>query len=298
MKTRITLSLTFAAALLASAFNSHAQPSETLTKIQQAGKIRVAYRESLPFSYLAAPSKPVGFSVDLTQDVISAEKTKLGKQDLEVEWVAVTTQNRIPLLRNGTIDFECGSTVNNMARAKDVDFSVNFFYTGTRLLVKKASGISNYKDLKGKSVGSTTGAVNYQVLRKYAADNGLDINFLLAKDHSDGFLQLEGDRTAAFVLDDILLFSLKAGAKKPADFDVVGDTLQVEPYACMVRKGDAEFKSLLDGVIVGMMKSGEFERRYDRWFMKAVPPNNLTLGVPMSDQLKENLKNPSDQPSK
>ncbi|WP_409517338.1 transporter substrate-binding domain-containing protein [Diaphorobacter sp.] len=300
MTRKSALSCALSAAFVACGLMSGAvQASETLNKIQQTGKIRVAYRESsMPFSYLAGPGKPIGFSVDMTQDVINAVKTKVGKPNLEVEWVAVTTQNRIPLLRNGTIDFECGSTVNNSARAKEVDFGVNFFYTGTRLLVKKASGVKNYADLKGKSVGSTTGAVNYQVLRKYSMDNALDINFLLAKDHVDGFLQLESDRTTAFVLDDILLFSLKAGAKNPNDFDVVGDTLQVEPYACMVRKGDTEMKQILDGVIVGMMNSGEFERRYDRWFMKAVPPNNLSLAVPMSQELKANLKEHSDKPAR
>lgn len=277
---------------------STAQASETLSKVEQSGKIRVAYRESsVPFSYLAA-GKPVGFSVELTQAVVDAVKAKVGKTDLETQWVAVTTQNRIPLLRNGTIDVECGSTVNTSARGKEVDFSVNFFYTGTRLLVKKTSGIQNYADLKGKAVASTTGAVNYQVLRKYSADHGLDMSFQLAKDHADGFLQVQSERAAAYALDDVLLFSLRATAKSPGDYEVVGETLQIEPYACMVRKDDPELKALVDGVIVGMMKSGAFEQRYAHWFLQPIPPQNVTLGVPMSDLLKENLKNHSDKPAR
>jgi ABC-type amino acid transport substrate-binding protein len=276
-----------------------AQAGESLAKIEQAGKIRVAYRESsMPFSYIIGSGKPIGFSVEITQAVVDAVKTKIGKPDLETEWVAVTTGNRIPLLRNGTIDVECGSTVNTAARGKEVDFSVNFFYTGTRLLVKKSSGIKNYADLKGKAVSSTTGAVNYQVLRKYSAENGLDMTFQLAKDHTDAFLQVQTGRAAAFVLDDVLLFSQKASGKNPDDYEVVGDTLQVEPYACMVRKDDAELKAVVDGVITDMMKSGAFEERYNHWFMQPIPPQNVTMGVPMSDLLKENIKNPSDKPAR
>ncbi|HEY0200153.1 MAG TPA: amino acid ABC transporter substrate-binding protein, partial [Burkholderiaceae bacterium] len=213
-----------AIAALSVSMSCIAQAGDTLAKVAQTGKLTVSYRESsIPFSYLNGPGKPIGLSVDITQAVINAVKQKTGKRDLEVEWMPVTTQNRMQLVLNGTLDLECGSTVNNSARGKDVDFSVNFFYTGTRLLVKKSSGIKNYADLAGKKVSSTTGATNYLVVRKYSAEKNLAIDFVLAKDHADGFLLVESDRVAAFTLDDILLYGLKANAKNPADYEVVGD---------------------------------------------------------------------------
>ncbi|MDF1485562.1 transporter substrate-binding domain-containing protein [Ramlibacter sp. H39-3-26] len=275
-----------------------AQAGDTLAKVAQSGKLTVAYRESsIPFSYLNGPGKPVGFSVDITQSVIDAVKAKLNKRDLEVEWMPVTSQNRIPLVLNGTVDLECGSTTNNSARGKDVDFAINHFYTGTRLLTKKTSGIKNYADIKGKKVTTTTGTTNFQVIRKYSTEKGLDFDIILAKDHADAFLLVESDRALAFAMDDILLYGLKANAKNPGDYEVVGDALQVEPYGCMLRKDDPQFKALVDGVIIGLMKSGEFEKSYNRWFMQPIPPKNAALGLPMSQQLKDNIKNPSDKPA-
>ncbi|HEY0200613.1 MAG TPA: transporter substrate-binding domain-containing protein [Burkholderiaceae bacterium] len=275
-----------------------AQAGDTLAKVAQSGKITVAYRESsIPFSYLNGPGKPVGFSVDITQGVIDAVKQKLGKRDLEVEWMPVTSQNRIPLITNGTVDLECGSTTNNTARGKDVAFAINHFYTGTRLLVKKSSGVKDYADLKGKKVATTTGTTNFQVIRKYSSDKGLDFDIVLGKDHSDAFLLVESDRALAFAMDDILLYGLKASAKNPADFDVVGESLQVEPYSCMLRKDDPQFKALVDGVITSQMKSGAFEKSYNRWFLQPIPPKNVALGLPMSQQLKDNIKSPSDKPA-
>ncbi|MDD0840275.1 amino acid ABC transporter substrate-binding protein [Curvibacter sp. HBC61] len=272
--------------------------ANTLEKVAASGKITLAYRESsVPFSYLDGPAKPIGFSVDVANAVADAVRKQLKKPDLQVEWQAVTSQNRIPLLMNGTIDLECGSTTNNTARGKDVAFAINHFYTGTRLLVKKSSGIKDYADLAGKNVAITTGTTNLQVLRKYSADKNLNFNLQFGKDHADSFLLVETDRALAFGMDDILLYGLKANAKNPADYEVVGESLQVEPYACMLRKDDPAFKQLVDGVIGGLMKSGDFEKLYTKWFLQPIPPKNQPLGLPMSPQLKDNLKALSDKPA-
>jgi glutamate/aspartate transport system substrate-binding protein len=285
-------------AVLLGAVAAGAQAADTLAKIAETGKITLAYRESsVPFSYLNGPDQPIGFAVELSNAVVDAVKKKLGKPQLEVALMPVTSQNRIPLLVNGTIDLECGSTTNNSARAKDVDFAINHFYTGTRLLVKKSSHIQNYADLAKKTVASTTGTTNALVMRKYNADKNLDMELVLGKDHADAFLLVESDRAVAFAMDDILLFGLIANSKNPADYEVVGDALQVEPYACMVRKDDPAFKKLVDDTIINLMKSGEFEKMYDKWFMQPIPPKGIPLNLPMSPQLRENLRSPSDKPA-
>jgi ABC-type amino acid transport substrate-binding protein len=209
----------------------------------------------------------------------------------------VTGQNRIPLLVNGTYDLECGSTTNNAARGKEVSFAVSHFYTGTRLLTKKVSNIKNYDDLKGKTVTTTTGSTNEKVLRKYSADNNLDMQIVLDKDYGDSLQLVEEDRAMAFAMDDILLFGLRANSRNPASLEVVGDTLQVEPYGCMLRKDDPEFKKLVDGTITRLTKSGEFAKLYSRWFESPIPPKGVSLCMPMSEQLKRNLKTLSDQPA-
>jgi glutamate/aspartate transport system substrate-binding protein len=233
-------------------------------------KITVAYRESsVPFSYLEGPEKPIGFAVDISNAIVDAVRKQTQNARPHRELAGRDLANRIPLLQNGTIDLECGSTTNNSARGKDVDFAINHFYTGTRLLVKKSSGIKNYADLKGKTVASTTGTTNAggaQVQR----GKELGINIVSTRTTPTALL-VEADRAAAFAMDDILLFGLKANAKNPASLEVVGDSLQVEPYACMIRKNDPKFKALVDGVITGMMKSGEFEKLYNKWFMSAHP---------------------------
>ena len=272
--------------------------AQTLQKIADANKITVSYREaSVPFSYLIGSSKAVGFSVELSEAIIDDIRKKLKKPNLEVAYMSVTSQNRIPLLVNGTYDLECGSTTNNTARAKDVAFSTNIFYTGTRLLVKKSSDIKNYADLAKKTVASTTGTTNAQVIRKYNADKKLDLQLVLGKDHDDSLLLVESDRAVAFAMDDILLFGLIANSKDPAALQVVGDSLQVEPYACMVRKDDPEFKKLVDGTLNRMMKSGEFARLYTKWFMSPIPPKGVNLNLPMGAELKANLKALSDKPA-
>ena len=272
--------------------------AQTLKKVADSNKITVSYREaSIPFSYLIGATKSVGFSVELTEAIIDDVRKKTKKPNLGVAYMAVTSQNRIPLLVNGTYDLECGSTTNNSARGKDVTFSTNMFYTGTRLLVKKTSNIKNYADLAKKTVASTTGTTNAQVIRKYNTDKNLDMQLILGKDHDDSLLLVESDRAVAFAMDDILLFGLMANSKNPAALQVVGDPLQVEPYACMVRKDDPEFKKLVDGTINRLMKSGEFAKLYTKWFESPIPPKGTNLGLPMSQQLKDNLKALSDKPA-
>lgn len=272
--------------------------AQTLKKVADSNKITVAYRESsVPFSYLIGSTKAVGFSVELTDAIVDDVRKKVKKPNLEVAYLPVTSQNRIPLLVNGTYDLECGSTTNNSTRGKDVAFAINHFYTGTRLLVKKSSNIKNYADLAKKTVASTTGTTNSQVIRKYNTDKKLDMQIILGKDHDDSLLLVENDRAVAFAMDDILLFGLMANSKNPASLEVVGDALQVEPYSCMLRKDDPEFKKLVDGTITRLMKSGEFSKLYDKWFMSPIPPKGVNLGLPMSPELKANLKTPSDKPA-
>lgn len=291
------LSILMTAVLLTAGLATTAS-AQTLKKVGDSNKITVSYREaSVPFSYLIGSTKAVGFSVELTEAIVDDVRKKLKKPNLEVAYMPVTSQNRIPLLVNGTYDIECGSTTNNTTRAKDVTFAINHFYTGTRLLTKKSSGIKNYADLAKKTVSSTTGTTNAQVIRKYSAEKNLDMQLILGKDHDDSLLLVENDRALAFAMDDILLFGLMANSKNPAALEVVGDSLQVEPYACMVRKDDPEFKKLVDGTITRLMKSGEFARMYTKWFMSPIPPKGVNLNLPMSEQLKANLKTPSDVPA-
>ena len=272
--------------------------AQTLKKVADTNKITVSYRESsVPFSYLIGSTKAVGFSVDLTEAILDDVRKKIKKPNLEVAYMPVTSQNRIPLLVNGTYDLECGSTTNNSARGKDVQFAINHFYTGTRLLTKKTSGIKNYADLAKKTVSSTTGTTNAQVIRKYSAEKNLDMQLILGKDHDDSLLLVESDRAVAFAMDDILLFGLMANSKNPASLQVVGDSLQVEPYACMMRKDDPEFKKLVDGTISRLMKSGEFAKMYAKWFESPIVPKGTNLTLPMSAQLKDNVKSLSDKPA-
>ena len=270
----------------------------TLDKITATGRITLAYRESsVPFSYLNGPHQPIGFGIDIYGRVIDALRLRTGRADLEVRWQAVTSQNRIPLLANGTIDLECGSTSNTATRAKSVAFAVNYFYTGTRLLVKRGSGIRSFADLKGKTVAVTTGTTNMKTLRRYSLEQGLNLDLLAGRDHADSFLLVDAGRAVAFAMDDILLYGQLLNAKHPEQWEVVGEPLQVEPYACMLRKDDPAFKRLVDEILVGLMQSGEFEKIYAKWFLSPIPPRGRSLGLPMSPALRENLRAHSDRPA-
>jgi ABC-type amino acid transport substrate-binding protein len=223
-------------------------------------------------------------------------RRKLKRPDLRVAWIPVSGQNRIPLLVDGTYDLECGSTTNTAARGKDVAFSTSFFYAGTRLLTRKGSGIRGYVDLAGKPVATTAGSTNEKVLLKYAADHDMAVQAVQGKDYRETLEIVEQGRAVAMALDDVILFGLRANAQDPGSLEVVGEALQVEPYGCMVRKGDPEFKKLVDQAIGRMMKSGEFSRIYAKWFQSTIPPRGANLDMPMSPLLKANLQKQDDQP--
>jgi glutamate/aspartate transport system substrate-binding protein len=288
----------FLRCLLLLFFPALSASADTLSKINERGSIVLAYRESsVPFSYLDGPGHPIGFGVDIANKVAEAVRQASGKKDLRIEYQAVTSQNRVPLVANGSVDLECGSTTNNAARAKEVAFAVNYFYASSRLLVKKSSGIQKLGDLAGKAIATTTGTTTFGQLRKLSLERNLNLNVVPAKDHADGFLLLESGRAQAFAMDDILLAGLMLNAKNPDDYTIVGEPLQVEAYACMLRKDDPAFKKLVDSTLTAMMKSGEFEKLYKKWFMSPIPPRQRSLALPISDRLRENLKSPTDQPA-
>lgn len=283
---------------LALSFAAAAQVAPTLDKVKAEGKIVVAHRESsIPFSYLGADGKPVGFGWEICQRIVDNVKKATGRNDIKVETVPVTSANRIPLVQNGTVDIECGSTTNNSDRQKQVAFSINYFYTGTRFLVKSDSGIKGLADLKGKNVVTTAGTTNFQVLRAVNQRQNAGFELSTAKDHAESALLVESGRAHAFGMDDILLYGLRAAAANPASLAVVGEPLQVEPYAIMLRKDDPAFKKVVDDTLGGLMKSGEFEQLYRKWFMSPIPPKNINLNAPMARELQDNLKALSDKPA-
>jgi glutamate/aspartate transport system substrate-binding protein len=275
-----------------------AQTAATLDKIKQSGTMTLAYRESsIPFSYLGADAQPTGFGFEICEKIADRVKAATGRSDLKKQYQAVTSANRIPLLQNGTIDIECGSTTNNSERGKQVAFAINYFYTGTRFLVKTGTKVEKLADLAGKPVVSTTGTTNFQIIRRLNEEQKLGIDLLGAKDHAESALMVQTGRAVAFGMDDILLYGLRASAQNPADLAVVGEPIQVEPYAIMVRKDDPAFKKLVDDTLAGMMKSGEFEALYKKWFQAPIPPKGINLNAPLSKELQENLKNLSDKPA-
>ena len=272
--------------------------AQTLDKVKASGSISVAYRESsIPFSYLDDKAQPTGFGWEICQRIVDDVKKATGRADLKVTTQPVTSANRIPLMMNGTIDIECGSTTNNSDRQKQVAFATNYFYTGTRLLVKTGSPIKQMADLAGKKVVSTTGTTNFRIMRSYNEEKKLGFELLGAKDHSDSQLTVQSGRADAFAMDDILLYGLRASAANPAEWAVVGEALQVEPYAIMLRKDDPSFKALVDGVVARLMDSGDFERLYKKWFQSPIPPKGVNLNAPMSKELIDNLKIKSDKPA-
>jgi glutamate/aspartate transport system substrate-binding protein len=275
-----------------------AQPTTTLDKVKASGSFTVAYRESsIPFSYLDEKAQPTGFGWEICGRIVDQVKKATGRKDLKVQTQAVTSANRIPLLQNGTIDIECGSTTNNSDRQKQVAFATNYFYTGTRFLVKAGTPVKSLDDLKGKTVVSTTGTTNFRVIRNLNEEKKLGIELAGAKDHAESALLVQTGRAVAFAMDDILLYGLKASAGNPAEFDVVGEAIQVEPYAIMLRKDDPAFKKLVDDTLAELIRSGEFNRLYTKWFQSPIPPKGINLNAPMSKELQDNLKNLSDKPA-
>ena len=277
-----------------------ANTNGTLDKIKESGTIVVGHRDSsIPFSYIADdPNQPIGYAHDLEMKVVEAVKQKLNMPDLKIRYNLITSQTRIPLVQNGTVDFECGSTTNNEERQKQVAFSNGFFEIGTRLLTKKDSGIQGFDDLKGKTLVTTAGTTSERYIREYNDDKKMDINVISAKDHGEGFLMLENGRADAFMMDDVLLAGEKAKAKNPDECVIVGEPQSFEIYGCMMRKDDPEFKAVVDEALANVFKSGEINSIYDKWFLNPIPPKNVNLKFEMSDNLKALIANPhdSDQP--
>src|ERR1700733_1866476 len=268
----------------------------TLKKIRDAGSISVGHRESsIPFSYYDDKNAVVGYSQDLVMLVIDAIKKKLNLPNLQVKLIPVTSQNRIPLVQNGTIDIESGSTTNNLERQQQVAFSDTMFIIGTRLLVKKDSGIQDFPDLKGKNVVVTAGTTSERLIREMNQKQSMNMNIISAKDHGESFLTLQSGRAVAFMLDDALLAGERAKARKPGDWVIVGTPQSKEAYGMMMGKGDAQFKTLVDETIAKAETSGEAAKLYQKWFQSPIPPKNLNLELPLSDEMKALFKSPNDK---
>ena len=272
------------------------QLTGTLKKVKDDGFISVGHRESsIPFSYYDDKNQVVGYSQDLVMLVVDAVKKKLNLPNLQVKLIPVTSQNRIPLVQNGTIDIESGSTTNNLERQQQVSFSDTMFIIGTRLLVKKDSGIKDFADLKGKNVVVTAGTTSERIIREMNEKNKMGMNIISAKDHGESFLTLQSGRAVAFMLDDALLAGERAKARKPEDWVIVGTPQSKEAYGMMMKKGDADFKKLVDETIAQAETSGEAAKLYQKWFQSPIPPKGLNLDLPMSDDMKELFKHPNDK---
>lgn len=271
--------------------------ADTLKKVKESGSITVGHRDaSIPFSYLDDKQQPIGYSMDLCAKIVDAVKTNLKMPNLKVNYQVVTSATRIPLLANGTVDMECGSTTNNADRQKQISYVVTTFVTANRYVAKKASKINKLDDLKGKTVTSTSGTTNIKWLTETNAGKNMGMSIIPGKDHAESFLNVETDRAVAFFMDDILLAGLVANSKSPGDFVVGNEAYTVEPYGIMVRKDDPAFKKLADDTVKALMKSGEIQKIYAKWFMSPIPPKNINMNTPMSPQLKKVMANPTDSP--
>ena len=276
---------------------AQAQSSDTLKKIKDSGSVTMGVRESSgALSYTLGDGKYVGYHVEICENVLRDVRKQLGLSSLSVKYQPVTSQNRIPLVQNGTVDIECGSTTNNATRQKDVAFATTTFVEEVRIAVKASSGITGIAQLAGKNVATTTGTTSVQTLRKHERAAGVDFKEVFGKDHADSFLLLESGRADAFVMDGSILAGNIARSKNPADFKIVGEVLSVEPIAIMMRKDDPAFKKAVDDSIQGMIKSGTIAKLYDKWFVQAIPPANTKVGLPMSETLKAALAAPNDKP--
>jgi len=297
MKYLNALGVALAVAIL-SAPPVDAQDGGTLKKIKETGSITLGFRESsVPFSYLDDKQQPVGFAMDICNKIVEGVKKELKLDKLEVKLNPVTSATRIPLMANGTIDLECGSTTNNVERQKQVWFTNTHFLTASRYVTKKASNINKIDDLKGKTIVSTSGTTNIKQATEANAAKNLGMTILPAKDHAEAFLIVETDRAVAFVMDDILLASLVAGSKTPAAYKISEDAFSLpEPYGIMLRKDDAAFKKVVDAATSALYKSPEGVAIYTKWFTQPIPPKGLNLNVPMSAQMKKQFATPSDSP--
>lgn len=286
----------FAALLAAATFAGPASAqSATLDKIKSSGSITLGHRDtSIPFSYYDDKQQVVGYAMDICYKVVDAIKAQLKLSKLDIKLNPVTSATRIPLMANGTIDLECGSTTNNLERQKQVTFATTHFVTANRFVSKKASNLKTVDDLKGKTVVSTSGTTNIKQATEINTEKKLGMNIIAAKDHAESFLTVETGRAAAFFMDDILLYSLVANSRNPGEWVISADALSVEPYGIMMRRDDPAFKKVVNGAINRLYKSGEINKIYEKWFLRPVPPKGINLNVPMSAPFKKVVANPTD----
>ena len=290
---KFSLRLTLACAAVVAAFSAQAQDGRTLDKIQQQGKVVIGVRESsAPMAFaLGSNDKFVGYHVELCEKVLAKIAPKA-----KIEYMAMTAQNTMPLVQNGTVDMGCGPTTNNLSRQKQVSFAVTTYVSEVRMAVPADSPITSFKQLDGKTVSASAGTTAVQLLRKYAKDHNVNLPTQLGKDHFESFMMLESGRAEAFVLDDNLLAGVIANSKNPQGYKIVGEVLGSEPIALLFRKDDPSFKKAVDGALTEMMKSGEVAQIYDKWFVQPIPPKNSSLNLPMGETLKQLLKEPNDKP--
>jgi len=287
-----------ATAVLAAGFMAPcawAQTSGTLDKIKASGQISLGVRDSSALAYTLGNGKYVGFHTEMSERIVD-DLSKLAGKPIKIVYTPVTSANRIPLVQNGTVDLECGSTTNNLARQKDAAFAVTTYVEEVRIAVKATSGIKDIQDLNGKTVATTTGTTSVQHLRKNERAHNIDFKEVYGKDHADSFLMLESGRADAFVMDGSILAANISRAKNPADFKIVGPALSVEPIACMLRKDDPAFKKAVDDSIKRQIKDGSLAKLYDKWFVQPVPPTGRPIGLPLSESTKAAWDNPNDKP--
>jgi len=280
---------------LSCSFVAQAQETGTLKKIKDSGKITLGVRDaSIPFSYLDDKQQYIGYSVELCDKIASAVQRKLGLTAMQRVYQPVTSATRIPLMANGTIDLECGSTTNNLDRQKQVSFAPTTFITANRLLAKKSSNINKLEDMKGKTLVSTAGTSNIRQVTGLNTERQLGMTILTGKDHSDSFLMVETGRAVAFAMDDILLAGLAANAKSPGDYMITKEALSVEPYGIMLRKDDAPFQAVVDEAIKNVFSSGDIEKIYGKWFLNPIPPKGINMNVAMTSELKQAIAKPTN----
>ncbi|EEG09647.1 glutamate/aspartate ABC transporter substrate-binding protein [Pseudogulbenkiania ferrooxidans] len=278
--------------------SSAAELTGTLKKIKETGAIVLAHRDAaIPFSYLDNDQKPIGYSWEIANAVAERVSKELNMPSLVVRTNLVTAQTRIPLIQNGTVDLECGSTTNNVERQRQVDFSVGIFVTGTRLLTKKTSGVKDFADLKSKNVVTTAGTTAERLLKAMNADKQMDMNIISAKDHGESFQMLQSGRASAFIVDDVIEAGLMTISKNPSEWAITGKPQSVENYGCMLRKDDPAFKKVVDDAIKDLYKSGAINKLYAKWFLHPIPPKGLNMNFPMSKELKALIAKPTDKPA-
>ncbi|MDO4724118.1 MAG: amino acid ABC transporter substrate-binding protein [Comamonadaceae bacterium] len=285
----------FALALLAAAATATVAQADTLEKIKNSGEVTLGVRESSGLGYTLGNGVYVGFHTEMAENIIKDLEKDLGKP-LKIKYQPITSQNRIPLVTNGTVDFECGSTTNNRARQKEVDFAHTTYVEEVRMATKKDSGIQSVADLNNKTIAVTTGTTSVQTLRKHRRAEGVSFKEVMGKDHADSFLLLETGRADVFVMDGSILAANVSKSRTPDDYRIVGEVLSVEPIACMLRKDDAAFKAAINKSIERQMKDGTLEKLWDKWFLQPTPPANTVVNLPLSESTKKAWANPNNKP--